>query len=198
VQLSELAAADSQVALVGAVKETGVADAELLKFYDLYFRHAIYKDDQWQVYKAMGGRKLSWIQLIAGSLRSEKRYKSKGIDNKKFGGDLHMQGGLLIFDKRGRLRYAYHEEYGYELDVDLVKQAITEIRRDAARHDDGCASSQCYSEAAPSMIDEDTVPFYLSEEFEMEMGCPCDDNDDGHGHKNIAFYPTILENEQRM
>ena len=128
-QLSELAADDSKLAVVGAVKETGVADAELLKFYDLYFRHSIYKDDRWQVYKAMGGRTLSWPQLIAGSFRAEKRYKRKGIDNKKFGGDLHMQGGLLIFDKQGRLRYAYKEEYGEELDMEIVKQAIAEIRQ---------------------------------------------------------------------
>mmetsp|Transcript_14641 Transcript_14641/g.27796 ORF Transcript_14641/g.27796 Transcript_14641/m.27796 type:complete len:146 (-) Transcript_14641:643-1080(-) len=145
----------------------------------------------------MGGRQLSWIQLIAGSIRSEKRYKRKGIDNKKFGGDLHMQGGLLIFDKRCRLRYAYHEEYGYELDMDLIKLAIAKIRQDA-RHDDGCASSRCCSDAEPSQNEEETGPFHLSEEFEMGMGCPCDVNDDDDDNKDVVFYPTKLELEERI
>lgn len=177
-QLSELAAADPRLAVVGAVKETGVADAELLKFYDLYFRHAIYKDDRWQVYKAMGGRTLSWPKLIAGSLRSEKRYKKKNIDNKKFGGDLHMQGGLLIFDKRGRLRYAYNEEYGYELDMEIVKEAIAEVRQSALEDK---ASSRA-SSVALSVYDEEEMDvisnatFTGSTEFAMDDRCPCDND----------------------
>lgn len=131
-QLSQLAAEDGRVALLGAVKETGVADAELLKFYDQYFRHQIYLDEKWNIYKYMGGKKLSWPHLIRGALRSEKRYAAKGIENKKFGGDLHTQGGLLIFDKRGNLRYHYPEQYGHELDTKVITEAIAEIRRTSA------------------------------------------------------------------
>lgn len=181
--------------MVGAVKETGVADAELLKFYDLYFRHAIYKDDRWRVYKAMGGRTLSWPRLIAGALRSEKRYKRKGIENKKFGGDLHMQGGLLIFDKRGRLRYAYHEEYGSELDMDIVKRAIDEIRK-SGRRDDCGTSSKFSSSDAFSVRDEEgslsSTTFHAMTELamEMEIGCGCDSDGDDEYHDSGSLLYT--------
>jgi thiol-disulfide isomerase/thioredoxin len=139
VALDQLATMDPKIAVIGAVKETGVADAELLKFYEDYFRRPMFLDEKWRLYKAMGGKKLSWPQLIFGFMRSEKRYKRKGIENKKFGGDLHTQGGLFIFDKKGRLRYALEEEYGKELDIDAVKAAVSAIREGSS------GSSTCRS-----------------------------------------------------
>lgn len=176
-QLSALAASDPKLAVVGAIKETGVADAELLKFYESYFKHSIYKDDRWKIYKAMGGRTLTWPQLITGALRSEKRYKRKGIENKKFGGDLHMQGGVLIFDKRGRLRYAYQEEYGYELDMDVIHQAIAEIRH-SMREDATTRSLQCSSVAEVSEhyleASECSTVFETFADYPDQDNCPCD------------------------
>lgn len=149
VALDQLSQEDPRVCVVGAVKETGVADAELLRFYEEYFRKPIYLDEKWNLFHAMGGKKLSWPQLIRGYLRSEKRYKRKGIANKKFGGDLYTQGGVLIFDRKGRLRFALAEEYGYELDVDAIKEAISEIRETSvgsSRRSTRSSSLECETE----------------------------------------------------
>jgi hypothetical protein len=47
-----------------------------------------------------------------------KRYNKNKINNVPFGGDIRTQGGVLIFDKQGELRYAYHENYGEELNLE--------------------------------------------------------------------------------
>jgi len=65
VQLSELAKTDAKVNLVGIVKETGVADDELLEFYQDYFCYPLYKNDKWKIYHAMGGHQLSWLGMLS-------------------------------------------------------------------------------------------------------------------------------------
>ena len=40
-----------------------------------------------------------------------------------------MQGGLLIFDKRGNLRYVYEENFGDEIDIELLTAAVAEARK---------------------------------------------------------------------
>ena len=43
------------------VKETGVDDVGLLEFYEKYFKFPLYKDDELQIYKAQGNRKIKFI-----------------------------------------------------------------------------------------------------------------------------------------
>lgn len=129
-QLSELAAKDKRVGLVGILKEAGEENANILEFYENYFNYPLYKDEKWHIYKAMGGRTLTMETLKAGVQKYMPRYKRKGIPMRFEGGDRFMMGGVLIFDRRGNLRYSYEEAYGQELDMQVIEQAIAEVRRD--------------------------------------------------------------------
>lgn len=140
-QLTELAQQEN-VALMGVIKERGVADASLVTMYQEYFHYPIYQDEKWKTYQAMGPRKLTMKQLLLGHLRSLQRYKKKNLENIPFGGDLFTQGGLLIFNKRGQLQYCYEERYGDELDLHKLRTAIQAVRYGA--EDTTCASSSHY------------------------------------------------------
>lgn len=126
-QLSEFSVTDRKLALIGTVKETGKADEDILRFYQDNFRNPIYKDEKWNVYKALGGRKLSFKQAFLGFLRSRKRFRRKKISMGKHGTEAFIQGGVLIFDRDGQLRFAYNEEFK-ELDMELVASAVAETR----------------------------------------------------------------------
>ena len=128
-QLKDFAAKDHKLALIGAVKEAGTADVELLTFYQRFFRNPIYKDEKWNVFKALGGRKMSIMEAVIGFMRSKKRFQRKGIPlvTKHRAGDSFMQGGVMIFDKNGELRFTYNTEF-QEYDMDLVSAAVKEAR----------------------------------------------------------------------
>lgn len=114
-----------KVAVIGVVKEAGVDDESLIKFHTHYFRKLpIYKDDKWMTYKALGGRKITIRGLINGFLASRKRLAEKDIETKLGSGDGWMQGGVLVFDRRGTLRYAYEEDYGSEIDTDSLTRVV--------------------------------------------------------------------------
>ena len=123
-QLVKLAESDRRVSLVGVVKEIGVADIELDNFYRHYFKRPMYRDKQWKIYQMMGNRRLSVFSLLRGHLKNLRRYNEKKIANVPFGGDLYTQGGLLVFDRFGDLRFAYDEVFGEELDMKAVRAAI--------------------------------------------------------------------------
>jgi AhpC/TSA antioxidant enzyme len=125
--LTQLAAQEKKLALWGIVKETGVDDAGLLDFYEKYFRFPLYKDAKWMVYKAMGNRKITMKSLMAGLLRSRGRYKKKNIDQTTKG-EGWLQGGLLIFDKNGVLRFGSEEHFGHEINIDELTAAIQQCR----------------------------------------------------------------------
>ena len=131
-QLSEFAAKDGRIALLATVKETGADDKDILDFYEKYFHHSIYKDPTWGIYKAMGARKISGLGLFKGLMNSFHRYKQKKIDYSLGKSDGWMQGGLLVFDKDGHLRYAYEENFGDELDLELLAAAVAEARSDTS------------------------------------------------------------------
>jgi hypothetical protein len=131
-QLTELAAEDRKLALAATVKETGVDDQGLLEFYRDYFHSfPIYMDEKWQLYKAMGGRKLGILTILKGILGARKRFKQKNIKssagNSKSEG--WMAGGVLVFDKQGELIYVHEEQVGKPFDMDQLKLAIVEARR---------------------------------------------------------------------
>jgi len=120
----------NDVAFVGAMKHGGgVDDAALLDFYQNYYRFPLFKDEDWKIYKAMGGRQLSFWTAITSIPRLEARYKSKGIPNIPFGGDIWTQGGVLIFDRKGKLCHTIYEIYGEELDLEEIRMKIDDARR---------------------------------------------------------------------
>ena len=45
--------------------------------------------------------------------------------------DIWTQGGLLLFDKRGKLRFAYYESYGDELNIEEIRRAIRAIQEES-------------------------------------------------------------------
>ena len=129
-QLTEINNLERDVSFIGAMKHgSGVDDEALLDFYQQYYRFPLYKDEDWQIYKAMGGRKVSFFKAITSIPRLEARYKKKGIPNIPFGGDIWTQGGVMIFDREGNLRHTYYEKYGEELDTAEIRHAIREARR---------------------------------------------------------------------
>jgi hypothetical protein len=56
------------------------------------------------------------------------RYHEKNIKNVPFGGDIFTQGGVLLFDVTGKLRYVYYEQYGEELDVQALTWALQQCQ----------------------------------------------------------------------
>lgn len=134
-QLSQLAAQEN-FSLVGIVKDRGVDDEDLLEFRDKYFKFPIYQDQKWNLYKALGNRKVSARQLITGFIRSHKRYSEKNIHTTLGKSDGWTKGGVLIFDRKVKLRYAYEEEYGEELDLRAIRTAIHAARTRRRKVDD--------------------------------------------------------------
>jgi hypothetical protein len=127
--LHELVLSDGRVALAGVIKETGVDDQALLDFYETYFgKHQLYKDEKWQLYNAMGARKIRLLRLLTKAPRMARRYKQKDVVNIPFGGDIFTQGGVLVFDAHDTLQFAYLENYGDDLPMEEIKKAIQTIR----------------------------------------------------------------------
>jgi len=120
-QLTEIAKRQQDVKIAGIIKETGVDDDALIQFYTDYFNFPLYRDDDWQVCKALGDRKISVWKLLACVPKLAKRYAAKGIDNVPLGGDIFTHGGILVFDKNQRLRFVYYEKYGDELDETAIE-----------------------------------------------------------------------------
>lgn len=128
-QLTEFAASDPSVAVVGVVKECGGNDESLAEFHTHYFRKLpIYKDKKWITFKALGGRKISYFRMLSGMLSLNKRLKAKGINAAHDTGDGWMQGGVLVFDRKGRLRFAIEEVFGKEIDLTVLKRAVEVAR----------------------------------------------------------------------
>lgn len=128
-QLVQLVESEAQVALMAVVKEVGVEEQGILEFYEEYFHYPIYKDPAWKVYRAMGDRRLSIGKLLKRGLAAQGRWSRKGIRNRLKGGDIWVQGGVLVFDRKRRLQFAYEEEYGKQLDVEDIRAAIEAVRR---------------------------------------------------------------------
>jgi hypothetical protein len=147
-------AEDSSAALLATVKETGVDDKALLDFYEKYFaRHAIYKDEKWKLYHAMGGRKISVGKLVTGLMKSFRRHREKKVEASPniTAGDGWMQGGVLIFDRRGNLRHLIEEDYGEPLDTQAIKDVIEEIKRNQTIRDTDDSGSQFAEDSSESL-----------------------------------------------
>lgn len=130
-QLSDLAAKGKQFALVGVVKETGIYDHGILTFYQEYFRsNALYLDKEWNIWKFWSRGHYCPVRSFIPFIYSLRRLRRKGIvfGEKPTTKD-KKQGGVLIFDGNGFLRFAIEEYDFYELDLKLVSSAVEETRR---------------------------------------------------------------------
>lgn len=129
-QLSNFAAATPGVRMMGVIKPEAVPSARLLEFYTDYFNFPLYQDDDWLLYgsAALRNRRLSLWRLLSKAPGLEKQYARQGVRNFPLGGDLFTNGGLLIVDSTGRLRFVYHERYGDELDMEDIAWAVQQAR----------------------------------------------------------------------
>jgi AhpC/TSA antioxidant enzyme len=131
VQLSELAMSDfgSRFGVWGVVKETSVDDEGLVDFVRDYFSFDLYRDEGLSLYSALGNRSIfsfttwnpwrwyQWLKNVSNRLQAKNitgNFKGEGI----------VQGGILIFDRTGKLRFAYEEETGEELKTADILAAL--------------------------------------------------------------------------
>lgn len=118
------------------VKETGIDDQGLIKFHESYFRYPTFCDKSYSFYQALGDRKVSInfvfnpLSLFTFVCEAYKRITSKGIQG-NFKGEGLVQGGVIIFDKEGKPRYAYEEETGQDLPVKDILAAVNAVRRES-------------------------------------------------------------------
>lgn len=118
--------------LWGVVKETGVDDEGLSKFYNEYYTYPLYKDEKLVLYNDFFGKRriglTTWnpIALYRGYKEMNQRLQEKKLDG-NMSGEGMIQGGLIIFDKDGNVRYAYEEIIGDELDIDDIVAALQEV-----------------------------------------------------------------------
>lgn len=128
-------AKDPKLALAGICKDSN-DEQGLLDFHQSYFdRHAIYNDEKWQLYQAMGGRKLGVWDLVKATVVAPLRWHKKGITSSptRHQSDAWMIGGVLVFDQTGNLVYAMEESVVEEFPIDRLERAIQGARnRNAA------------------------------------------------------------------
>jgi len=116
------------VGAFGCVKEINVDNEGLLSLYQNHFRFPFFRDTNWNIYKVLGHRRVS-IPTALWRYRSAKtRWERKGLRGNMVGsGEGMVLGGVMVFDRKGQLQYAYKEEFGMELPVDEIRTAIQTI-----------------------------------------------------------------------
>jgi hypothetical protein len=121
--------------LFGVVKETGVDDVGLTAFYEDHFTYPLYKDDGLVFYNVFFGKrsiKLSTynpVKLYSGYKEMTKRLQEKKLEGNMVGEGM-VQGGIVIFDKNGKARYAYEEDIGTELNMDDIIDSLKALQSD--------------------------------------------------------------------
>mmetsp|Transcript_23868 Transcript_23868/g.34097 ORF Transcript_23868/g.34097 Transcript_23868/m.34097 type:complete len:137 (-) Transcript_23868:1558-1968(-) len=121
--------------LWGVVKETGVDDEGLSKFYNEYFTFPLFKDEGLVLYNDFFGRRKIGLttynpfKLYNGYKNMTNRLSGKGLDGNLTGEGM-IQGGLIVFDKEGKARYAYEEIIGDELVIDDIVAALKDVAND--------------------------------------------------------------------
>ena len=128
--LSDLIAefADNQVGAWAVVKE--VVDPEgILNLYQAYFKFPFFLDAKRALYTALGDRRISLFSKKIFKLgQLKKRCKDKDIEGNILGkGEGIILGGVIVFDRRGNIRYAHQERFSHELPVDEIRAAIRQV-----------------------------------------------------------------------
>jgi hypothetical protein len=114
--------------LIGIVKD---AASDALGLYELatrYFPHDLYRDVGLATYEGLGNRtvtKSDLLRLPAGLRRTGRQ----NIAWNMTGWTDAVQGGVLIFDATGMLRYAHHEIYADQLVMDDIRAAVHAVQQ---------------------------------------------------------------------
>jgi len=120
--------------MFGIIKETGVDDNGLMEFHNDFFSFPLYRDSDLTFYQALGNRKLSlpWnpITIVKGLFYL--RGVSNRVSGKKIEGNLTgegmTKGGVIIFGKDGKQKYAYPEVTFEEMPVDDILAAAEAVK----------------------------------------------------------------------
>ncbi len=120
---------DNQVTAWAVIKEINVDNEGLLALYQKYFRFPFFRDPNLALYSALGDRRVGIvpnpITIIKRYLEIRKRLKKKGIEGNIIGkGEGMVLGGIIVFDRKGNIRYACQEEFTKELPVDHIRKAL--------------------------------------------------------------------------
>jgi len=112
----------------------GVDDEGLAEFESNFFPYPLYRDESKTFYNALGLRKMSlkpksWnpLKIYRGMRDMLKRLSDKNISGNMVGEGL-IQGGIIIFDRNGKARYAYREETGFEVPINDVIAAVRTVK----------------------------------------------------------------------
>ena len=70
------------------------------------------------------------LKLLFSYRGVTKRMKSKNIDGNLVGEGL-VKGGVIIFDKKGKPKYAYQEVTGNQMPVDDIAAAVKSIKEES-------------------------------------------------------------------
>jgi AhpC/TSA antioxidant enzyme len=123
--------------LWGTVKEVHVDDEGLLEFQREYFTFPLYQDVEQTLYNVALGRRTilslsTWNpwRLYRGFADLRQRLASKPQLTGNLKGEGLIQGGFLLFDAQGQLRYALLEEIGNPLNLDDIRAAMDTIMND--------------------------------------------------------------------
>lgn len=143
----QLAALAAEVQLYGVIKETTADALGLLEFHRDYFPFPMFRDPDFSLYKALGDRRLSLLDMGWNPLRLWRGYRAvaQRMKEQNITGNLKgegiLQGGILLFDAQGKLQYGWPEETGEPLDMEVVQKAIDSLMLergsvDKESHDD--------------------------------------------------------------
>ena len=125
------------------IKEVNVDNDGLLRLYDEHFKFPFFLDKERFLYQQLGDRKVNWknIRTLFTTVNSiKRRAKQKGVDGGATiigKGEGMTLGGVLIFNQRGQLKYAYQEKFGMELPLKEIRTAIQTIIEEGNRNRQG-------------------------------------------------------------
>lgn len=138
IALHELAAQSKEFqgfSVFGIIKEINVDDDGLHEFQSKFFPRDLYLDSGFSFYSALGDRKLRVpLRSLLNPFKAYKYVKemNKRLASKKiegnFKGEGFKQGGVIVFDKEGAVKYAYLEKTGSELPVADILNAVRNVR----------------------------------------------------------------------
>lgn len=138
--------------LFGIVKEVGIDDLGLMEFNEQYFHHLpIYVDINNDIYTAFGKRTIfklrTWnpISLYRGFVNIGHRLTPQNITG-NYKGEGTVQGGILIFDSNGTLRYSINEEIGTPFDTNTIVAALRDIALPSSTIDTGTKTEKVKEE----------------------------------------------------
>ena len=120
----------SKIAAWGVVKEIDVDNEGLLTLYQDYFKYPFFLDSKLRLYRALGDRRANIFTTLLNFRAFKERLTKKNIIGDMIGkGEGFVLGGIIVFDAKGEIRYAYLEQAGEELPVESIRSVLDELVR---------------------------------------------------------------------